>query len=444
MYEFLLVFGVILWLVVGSIYVRKPVASMYHPLTYYMLVHGLVFVIRPLFAYYYQFDGLYLLYDFMPTMQEKSIVLAGADLGFAAFALCSLWFGNVPLALRYSEHNENLSPQAIRSFLVVCAICLPIGIYSLSSTLRGTAGEMAMDAATGVRYNVSGNGYFSDAQLMVGPICAVFAWVFRFRIWAMLPFLGYLAAKASTGGRGPFIQAFITVCLLYFLKSRRKWPDVRIIVPVLGILALFSAIGSNREVIRNVFTGAELATRGSNFSQRPLESMDYGNMEFFEYLVTVVPKRTGTYGYFLDNLQIFTEPVPRVLWRDKPFGAPIRMYDLFDYGNPIGMTSSVPGEGWSQGGWLGIILWCGLFGAFYGKIYKLFATGRQSVHLIALYVVFLSATVVTFRDGVLLTILKASFFNLLPFILWGLAMRYGGSNQRQTGAPRIPSRGRPA
>lgn len=423
MYEFLLVFGVVLWLTVWIVYVRKPVASMYHPLTYYLMVHGLVFVIRPILAYHYNFDGLYIFYEFMPTIEEKSTVLAGADVGLIAFAIASLAMGKLPIDIRFGMVGEVLSPAVIRSFLIACVICLPLGVYSLSSILRGTAGEMATDIGSGVVYNVTGNGYFSDAQLMVGPICATFAWVFRFRLWALMPFLAYVAAKASTGGRGPFVQAFVMLCLLYYYKSNKKWPNVRILIPVIAVFALFSAIGADRAVIRNIFTGVEIASVRYASTDRPLESMDYGNMEFFEYLVHTIPEKTGTFGYFIDNLQVFTEPVPRVLWQNKPFGPPIQMYDLFAYGNPFGMTMSVPGEGWAQGGWVGIVLWCGLFGMFYGRMYTLFIKSKNNGPMTAIYAVLLSSTIVTFRDGALLSVLKNSLFSMLPLIMWSLLLR---------------------
>lgn len=56
--------------------------------------------------------------------------------------------------------------------------------------------------------------------------------------------------------------------------------------------------------------------------------MHWANMEFLDNVETV-PRRTGTYGFFGDNPQAFTEPIPRKLWKDKPVGAPIKMLNLF-------------------------------------------------------------------------------------------------------------------
>lgn len=432
MYEFMLLLGVILWLTVGFIYVRLDVASMYHPLTYYILVHGLIFVIRPILAYHYGFNGLYIFYEFMPSIDDKIIVLAGADLGLVSFAIASLKFGSAPLGLTRFGSSQPMHPRVVRAFVTACAICLPLGIYSLALTLRGTSGQMEIDPATGVVYNITGNGYFNDAQLMVGPICVTFAWAFRFKLWALIPFLVYVAAKASTGGRGPFVQAFIMLCLLYFYNRSKRWPDIKMLMPAIGVIALFSAIGADRAAVRNIFTGAEVASMPSASTDRPLESMDYGNMEFFEYLVYAIPQRTGTYGYFLNNLQVFTEPVPRALWPGKPLGPPIPMYDLFAYGHPFGMTASVPGEGWAQGGWIGIVLWSSLFGLFYGRMYTIFMRGSQTGPLTAIYAVLLSSTIVTFRDGALLSVLKNSLFSMIPLIIWFIITKMDLSASRRS------------
>ena len=146
-------------------------------------------------------------------------------------------------------------------------------------------------------------------------------------------------------------------------------------------------------------------------------------MEFFEYLVETVPRKTGTYGYFVDNLQAFTEPVPRVLWKNKPIGAPIKMFDLFDYGRPIGVTYSLPGYGWMQLGYAGVVLWCGLWGYCLGAIYSWFVRSRQGNFHVAFYFAFLPIFIIAFRDGGLVTILRTGVFYLTPVLVWMWAAR---------------------
>jgi hypothetical protein len=152
---------------------------------------------------------------------------------------------------------------------------------------------------------------------------------------------------------------------------------------------------------------------------RFMEGMDTGNLEYLEFIVYAIPERTGTYGYFVGLLQIFTEPIPRVLWPNKPVGEPIRMYNLFDVGNPAGMTSSLPGQGWANLGWAGVLLWCGLFGAAWGWFYEQFARRSSSSLRMLAYLTFLPLSILFFRDGGLLTILRFGLFLAIPLIVFG-------------------------
>jgi hypothetical protein len=145
--------------------------------------------------------------------------------------------------------------------------------------------------------------------------------------------------------------------------------------------------------------------------------MDFANLEFYEYIVHAVPQKTGTYGYFLDNLQIFTEPVPRVFWPDKPVGPPIQLFSLFDYGYPIGMTYSLPGEGWMQLGYLGVAIWCGLFGWFYGWLYNKFQRSSQSTIAVIAFLLAMPLSFQFFRDGLLLTLIKTHAWFLMPVLM---------------------------
>ena len=187
-------------------------------------------------------------------------------------------------------------------------------------------------------------------------------------------------------------------------------------------------VGDDRGAgIRQTFgtEAREKILTGDNRKQlRTLESMDYGNMEFFEYLVYAVPQRSRTYDFFLDNFQVLTEPVPRVLWSGKPIGEPFRRIFLFQYGFPIGMTRSLPGEGWYALGWLGVVIWCGLWGGILGRVYRNFAQGRQTTLQTAAYCVYMPSLIAFFRDGQLITFAKQLGMFMLPILVWYAIARF--------------------
>ncbi len=422
MYDFLLAANAFLWTALVLHYIRLPFAGPFHPTAYYLFFHGLIFVFRPIVVAFMQYDSLYVFYQFFPSESDKNTVLVAAMLGLAAFYFVSIRVGSAPLQFKYDRVIDIERRQLIKPFLFVAALLTPFAVASSLDSWGSRAYDlntMVTDAATGSTINTTGNGYWSDFQLMLGPLAVLTIWLFRFRWWTFIPFAGFLILRGGTGGRWPLIMASVTVGLLWLYERRRSLPTPKeLLLPVVALM-MFQTIGNDRGMsIRALFiddrSEASVATaREVGF----MEGMDFANLEYFEYLVYAVPQRTGTFGYFLDNLQIFTEPIPRVLWPGKPVGAPIKLFSLFDYGTPIGMTYSLPGAGWLQLGYLGVLIWCALFGWFYGRIYNWFQRSNQSNLKTVCYLLFLPLSVQFFRDGMLIQLIKSNGWFLLPLLL---------------------------
>lgn len=423
MYDFLLIAGVALWGAVLVWYLRHPAASIYHPATYYLLFHGVLFTLRPILARVQGFDTIYRAVQFIPTMHDKIVVLLAADLSFVIFMVVALKVGSQPFSLAPGAAARLAAPRFTKSLWVTLALCLPLALTSLyvglSSRFAGIS-TMVLDARAGTTVNTTGNGYLTDAVLMLGPLTVMLAWAGRFRWWSLLPALLFGLAKAGTGGRWPFVMAAMSLGLYWMYTHRLRWFSARAVLAVVPLLLLFTVVGVDRGAGLRALVGGQPSAQAPNdyFKERPLESMDFGNMEFFEFLVHVVPGKTGTYDYFLSNLQIFTEPIPRVLWAGKPVGAPVRRFYLYDHGVSIGMTFALPGIGWLQAGWLGVAIWAALFGCFYGMMYRWFVQSDQDRYKTMLFMTFLPISLQVFRDGVLLTVLKTSMYPLLPILLW--------------------------
>lgn len=427
-YDFVLVFGLLLWLIVGVYYIFSPVSSLFHPATFYLIVHGIVFAVRPILAHLYVYDGIYYAYQFYPSDLTKILALLVAHFGFLIFMFFVLKEGGIPLRFDTPLPGESKEDDVHvrRCFWVACLLCLPISIYSTAISISDRSSDgstMMMDAATGYSVNTTSNGYLHDASLMLLPALVTLAWLYRFKWWSLLPLALAIGARAATGSRWPFVMAFFSLSLLYLYERRQRWVSGYVLLGAVPFVALFTVVGLDRGYAVREFFNIKQVEVDFSERQRFMESMDYGNMEFLEYLVEVIPEKTGTYNYFTGNLQILTEPIPRVLWVNKPVGSPIKLYSLFDYGYPIGMTYSVPGEGWAQLGWVGVAIWCALFGSAYGRIYCAFVRAQKTQVVVASYAVFMPLSIAAFRDGFLLTIVKTSVFSLAVLFVWALIIR---------------------
>ncbi len=428
MYEVLLSANVLLWLGIALYFVRLPIASVYHPVSYYLFFHGFVFTFRPIVVHIQGYTALYNGYGFLPSPSDKITVILGTMLGLVCFVSAALKFGNAPPRFVQDRFTDIERGQLIRPFLIVACLVAPIGIISILANWAARSNDastMVFDAATGYTINTVNNGYFADVQLMLAPLAVMLIWLFRFKWWTFTPFAAFIILRSGTGSRWPIMMACATVALMFLYERRKKFPNLKPAVLIIAALWLFQVIGVDRgAAIRNLFVeDKSLALVYSNSREMGfLEAMDWANLEFFEYIVYAVPQRTGTHGYFLNNLQVFTEPVPRALWADKPVGPPIKLFSLYDYGFPIGMTNSLPGEGWMQFGYLGIAIWCGLFGWFYGWIYNKFQQSRQSTLALIAFLLFIPLSLQVFRDGLLLTLIKTHAWFLLPVVLmYGIA-----------------------
>ncbi|HYD24002.1 MAG TPA: O-antigen polymerase [Croceibacterium sp.] len=392
------------------------------------MFHGLVFVIRPLFAWDYGFDSIYKAMGFMPSEWEKTQVLICTNLGLVVFVAVTMALTPNPLRFQQDEFDKAQRALLLERFWLVAAPLVLVALYTLYwvwgvKAAGQSVGEV--DANTGVRTLQGVNGYFISAGAMLVPIVAAIAFLGRFRPWSLAPFVAFSVVRLGTGSRGDFVAAAVTIAILFLFDRRKKWPNLPVVVAA-GVLAVvFNSIQQDRgAAIRESF-GYENAADVRSLSTedaRPLESQDIANLEFFEYLVWAVPKRTGSYDYFLHNLQIFTEPIPRALWKDKPVGAPIKMFELYRYGRTIGATSSMPGAGWYSWGYAGVAIWSAVFALIYGGAYRAVANSRQSNVAMITYAIFLATAVVAFRDGALITIMKQLLFYLVPpAALWFIA-----------------------
>jgi oligosaccharide repeat unit polymerase len=361
--------------------------------------------------------------------------ILASNLGFLTFAFAVLRFGRPAMRFKSNAALQWERDRIKPSFLWVLAICSPVAIYSLTTVWSGVATygngfeDMARDSGTGVFINTTGSGYLAEAQLMLATCSAMLAWLFRFHLLSLMPLLAFVVFRAGTGGRGSFITALVAVGLLYLYENRRRFPSLRVGIMLVCLFPIFLAVGNDRgaSIRRTIATDASSEIFGTRRDEEKfMEGMDFGNLEYFEYLVYAVPQRTGTYGYFIDTLQIFTEPVPRILWEGKPIGAPFNRIFLFDYGNPIGMTRSLPGQGWYSLGWLGVVIWCGFWGWALGLLYRRFVEGSQSGFQILAYMVFLPILIVAFRDGQLTTVFRQGLFLLGPIAIWALLARGAG------------------
>ncbi|MGI8943681.1 MAG: O-antigen polymerase [Qipengyuania sp.] len=430
MYDILLAASVLVFLVTCLVYIRHPAASLHHPASFYLGFHGFLFVIRPILARIYDYDFIYRVYQFQPSLADKITVIVGANIALLTFVAVSLRIASLPVTPAQSHTFAKARKFAALPIALASVALLPISIWALLQNWQRRANvfdDMVIDAATGTATNSQAIGWLTEAGLMMAPLSVIIVWLARYRWWSWPVFLGFLVLQAGTGTRAPLIYAVTALIVLYLLEKRRAWPEWRsVVLAGLGALAFSQIVIDRGGAVRDLFADESESRYLDTREYSPFEHMDYGSLEYFEYLVFAVPQRTGSYDYFAHNLQIFTEPVPRVLWRDKPIGSPLQFFKLWDYGRPTGMTYSLPGAGWMSLGYLGIVIQAGFFAMLFAVFYNRTLIYRDSAMARMLFALVIAMAPLVFRDGILLTFLRNLPFFVGPFVAIYLLARFSG------------------
>jgi hypothetical protein len=368
---------------------------------------------------------------FFPKEADFVQALVVSSVALVVFVTLNLAVGRS--AARFPSMTlPSFTPVQRRAWLWATLLAGPLVAYSIYSTRNGVAGERVH----GIWVMTNSTGYVNDAQLMAAPLLAGWLVATRFH-WLNLPLvLLYVGYRSFLGwSRWTILLFFLMVVLAYCWYYRRKWLPLWSIGLAVPVLILFNILGHNRGYFHVLLIGeqsqilnyeAGMSTEEKN--RLKLDTQDFANFDYLTFILSVVPSRTGTYTYAAQYLQLFTEPIPRILWKGKPVGAPVRTFNINAYGNFTGLTFSLVGDGWCNGGWVGLILTLGAAGALLGLFHRWFWHNQADVVRAMLYLSALSMTPQWFRDGGI-SLAKFMLWTWLPMLLW-FAMTWVASGMR--------------
>ena len=417
--ELALVCQLLLWLGVIGFFLASGQASIFHPLTFYLAFHGMVFVLRPWLVYAFDFDTIWAYMRFFPSEHDFKTTLAVTSLALLVFSIAVLVAGRAQLHFSTGEAAP-FSQVEKRALVVTTALLLPLVLYSIHSfTHGGFQGENR-----GGTYVLTGaSGYTIEAQFMAGPLICAWMAVTRFSFKAILFIFPYLAYRAWAGmDRWTIVLLALALCTVYAWQKRIRWVPLWSVVVAIPLYIMFQTMGANRAYFGQLFSGqleskSEQPKTASEAIKAKYDSQEFANFDFLCFVVKMVPERTGTYTYASQYLQLFTEPIPRKLWPGKPAGAPVAFFNLNNYGNFLGLTVSLPGDGWVSGGWLGVILTSAIVGCLLGLAHRWYWRNVQNNIGVMIYCVGIAMLPQWYRDGGI-SIAKFLFWNLSPLIVW--------------------------
>jgi hypothetical protein len=429
MIELALSAQVLLWLLILSLFLASGQASVFHPLATYLAFHLIVFVVRPVLVLCFGFEHEWY-YMLIPASERLVFRALGASsVGLAVFAMASLACGRCRAEFR-SASPPSFTGEERRALILTTLVLAPLIFYSIRAF---TGGEMGLENRGGTFVMTGATGYTLEAQYMAGPLICGWLCIARFKWHALLALAPYVAYRSYAGmSRWTFVLLFVALGLAYLWEKRIKWFSLPVVVSAIPVLMLFNYVGNNRNALQDYLAGREHQRPSAAPGMSPRDELrtkydgpDFANFDFLTYVVSKVPERTGMFTYGAQYLQLFTEPIPRKLWPGKPAGAPVRLFNLNSYGNFIGRTVTLVGDGWMSGGWVGVMVTMAIVGALLGWAHRWFWAHSNDSIASLMYLVGIAMLVQWFRDGGI-SIAKFFFWNLSPLVLWlGIAWLLG-------------------
>jgi hypothetical protein len=400
---------------VGLFMVWRGQMTLFHPSAVYLAFHVIVFCIRPTMVHFFDFDFVFRYMQLQPKSADMQLALHLSSVGLVTLVGAFTVAASGAKPLRFGKKRE-LNEHDRRAFFVMAAIFGPAGIYSVVAARP--KGEMI----DGVFVMTGTSGYVNDLQNVLIPVCISLVLVFRWRWWSFLPFLVYIFYRMNQGwGRWTFILSCFLLVLVWLWDHRRRVPPWWSFLAAPLMAMLFLKLSHDRMFFRAWLAGeqsynVQVAESSSDWRVK-WDTLDFANYDFLVYIATHVPRNTKSHTYGAQYLQLFTEPIPRKLWKGKPIGAPVKFYELNDYGNFVGLTPSIIGDGWQSGGWLGMLLTVTFAGGILGVAYRWFTHNQEVVHKACAFLILNAMVVQLFRDGGI-SIFKFLFFALVPLFVW--------------------------
>jgi hypothetical protein len=94
-------------------------------------------------------------------------------------------------------------------------------------------------------------------------------------------------------------------------------------------------------------------------------------------------------------------------------------FNLNDYGNFLGLTVTMAGDGWMSGGWVGVIITAGVVGLLIGLAHRWFWLKAQRDNILSLvYILGLAIIAQQYRDGGVVSTAKFLLWSWLPVVVW--------------------------
>lgn len=387
---------------------RRGDLSIYHPAVIYMGFH----------VFFVSLRAAAVLLVEPPTFFNTTSEEFARALLFSDLLLISLTLGWVSAPTQSERSKPQLSevkgsPLSGPYVILVSTVCVPLGVASL--VLYGyVPGIESQASSVTTSYQI-----FAIVWPAICMCAAIYRWGPRWFLVA--PLAGYLGLMALQGyGRYRLILPAVLFLLIVLRRAGRRWPPFWMVAVGVVLIAVFLPL---KAIGQSVQTGQFSASVASSvIAQSFNEALTGSNTEqgiLDQAAVTI----TGTDAadvrlYGTPYLSIFTLPVPRSLWPDKP-GLNEGVVSISTPTRPLATVGGVPslvGDLYLNFGIAGLTVGAFCFARLSGRLHRHAMNRGFGTVQDLLYLSVAAVLIQVYRDGVL-SLFSFMLLSMTPLLL---------------------------
>jgi hypothetical protein len=397
--------------------------SALHPGFVYILFHVLVFTSRV----YSVLAGSPTLFtgwgqDVLPV-SEQEIAWATNLADLALISMTAAWIKvaaddrrkqGIPTSNAHQDPNSAmLSERVVWS---VGAIAAPIGLVAL--IYFGYTPTLEIHKFDLGAWNSS--SWTMIAQSWTGLVLLSLIYYYGFRKVFVVPMCAYLLIMAVQGfNRFRVVVPVLYLLLVWLSRNGKKWPPLWMLGFALALSLVLFPLKTIGRMVQNGEPVSDIAEVTSNMISDATSGRSADQMVLDEFASTVsLVDDSDRYYYGTLYYPLFTMPVPRQWWPDKP---PLNWYqhEISTPSRPmalLGMVATLNGESYANLGIPGIIIISYVLAYYLGRFY--FVALRKSYFSVYrfTYVMVACNLIQVFRDG-LISLVVFTLVNMTPLVV---------------------------
>jgi hypothetical protein len=297
--------------------------------------------------------------DSESALDVQAIAILAETVLLSVYMLAQRRRINVPYQLASPELLDWLKPRVI----VLGVVCILISLLARRS--------VGIQIASGKSMAFEISSYISLFSMSLVGVAVLIAALWKSRAFRpggetfgpALLFGAIIYLTFQPGMRFQFLGWFVAVTIILSSGQSVVRRAQVLAIGLVGAVALFAVAGALRNDEDPTVELQQSAWERFAFAQ------DANMLDGFVLLRQVYPAQLD-YSYGGEHLEIFERPIPRAWWPDKPVGGYMNKLGLItaDTGFTLGISPSLFGSFYQEGGLVGVVLCSIIYGFGFGCV----------------------------------------------------------------------------